>query len=264
MKKQLLIAAVAASMTSVAMADISLSGSYELNLNDSGSMSDELDMKVVGKSDAGTITATLNNVEDGALDFDQVFVTTSIEGVSVKAGAYKGQTGNGLTYKKGAAGAGKIKISTKVAGVSIAHSNSDKTDLSGTFSGVSIKIQNALNSTRTTSISTDVAGIALAAEKGDNTTAFSLSGSVAGMKVTYASIDSTDATQDYGIIGNIAGKTNVTGLNIQADTGMGAVTVKMQQSDSADVNTVSLKRGNVKYGYNDSTEAFSAQVKFNF
>ena len=264
MKKQLLIAAVAATMTSVAMADLSISGSYEAVFSDTGSVSEELDMKFVGKADAGTVTMTLNDVETGTLDFDQVYVTSTVEGISVKAGAYKGLLGNGLTFKKGSAGENKVKVSTKVAGISIAHSNNDKTDISGSISGVSIKMQDALNSTRMISISTDIAGVAVAAEKNDDTTAFSLTTELAGMTVTYASIDATAATQDDGILGNIAGLTNVTGLNIQANTAAGKVTVKAMQSDTSDVTKVTLKRGNVTYGYNDSTDALSAKIAFNF
>ena len=312
MKKQLLIAAVAATMTSAAMADLSISGGYTAVFSDTGSVSDELDMKFVGKADAGSVTMTLNNVEDGVLDFDQVFLTSTVEGISVKAGAYKGQTGNSTTFKKGSAGSNKVKVSTKVAGLSIAHSNSDKTDISGSFAGVAVKMQNALNSSRTTSISTDISGVAVTAEKNDNTTAFTLSTEVSGMTVTYVNVDAATctaavtaaaasgdyaaatadshnaagdfvagtaqvgtaavaasaavscATQDDGLIGNIAGKHNVTGLNISANTAAGKVTLKAMQSDEGDVTKVSLKRGNVTYTYNDATDALSAKIKFKF
>ena len=277
MKKQLLIAAVAATMSSVAMADLSISGGYTAVFSDTGSVSDELDMKFVGKSDAGSVTMTLNNVEDGVLDFDQVFLTSTVEGISVKAGAYKGQTGNSTTFKKGSAGSNKVKVSTKVAGLSIAHSKSDKTDISGSFAGVAVKMQNALNSSRTTSISTDISGVAVTAEKNDNTTAFTLSTEVSGMTVTYVNVDAATctattntvaaiscATQDDGLIGNIAGKHNVTGLNVAASTAAGKVTLKAMQSDEGDVTKVSLKRGNVTYTYNDATDALSAKIKFKF
>ena len=125
-------------------------------------------------------------------------------------------------------------------------------------------MQNALNSARTTSIAMDIAGVAVTAENSDTTTAYSLAGSVAGMTVTYVNIDSTSVTQADGIIGNISGKTGVTGINVKADTAAGAVEVKSHKSDTTDVTTVSLQRGIVKYSYNDSTEAFGAQVKFSF
>ncbi len=268
MKKQLIAAAVAATMSSVSMADISMSGSYEAVFSDTGSVTDELDLKIVGKSGASTVTIALNDIQD--TDFNnasnQVYLTTTVEGLTVKAGDWKGLTGNGLTFKKGAASDNKIEVSTSVAGVKVAAASNDTVTVAGDFAGVSVKVQDALNSSRTTSIATDIAGIALTAEENDNTTAFSLSGSVAGMKVTYASIDATagTATQDDGILGDITGKTNVTGLNIQADTAMGPVTVKAQRSDSASVNTIKLVRNGVAYGYNDSTEAFSAKVAFNF
>ena len=109
----------------------------------------------------------------------------------------------------------------------------------------------------------DIAGIAVTAEESDTTTAYSLAGSVAGMTVTYVNVDAT-ATQADGIIGNIATKTGVSGINIKADTAAGAVEVKSHTSDTTDVTVVSLQRGIVKYSYDDSTEAFGAQVKFSF
>ena len=277
MKKQLLIAAVAASMTSVAMADLSISGKYEAVFSDTGTVSDDLDMKFVGKSDAGTVTMTSENMT-GANGFNvtTAYLTTSVEGISVKAGEYKGQTGNGTTYKK-SNGTGKISVSTSVAGMKIAHSNSDKTDISGAFGGVKVKMQDALNSSRTTSIATDIAGVAVTAEKNDDTTAFTLSTEVSGMTVTYVNVDAATCTaatataaavscasQDDGLIGDIAGKHNVTGLNISTNTAAGKVTVKAMQSDEGDVTKVTLKRGNVAYTYNDASDTFSAKVAFKF
>jgi len=262
MKKQLLIAAVAATMSSVAMADISITGSMDLKIADNGTSTQNLDLAITGKADAGTVVAKMDNVQTGSLSFNEAYVTTSVEGLTVKAGTWEGQTGNGLTFDSSAAKT-KLTVSTSVAGVSIAHHSNDTTDVSGSFAGVSVKMQDALNSSRTTSIATDIAGVAVTAEKNDDTTAYSLAGSVAGMTVTYVNVDAT-ATQADGIIGNIAGKTGVSGINVKADTAAGAVEVKSHTSDTTDVTTVSLQRGIVKYSYNDSTEAFQAQVKFSF
>jgi hypothetical protein len=70
MKKQLLIAAVAASMTSVAMADVSISGVYAGTISQStgaASFAQDLDLKIVGKSGDTTVTATIENMGVGGL-----------------------------------------------------------------------------------------------------------------------------------------------------------------------------------------------------
>jgi hypothetical protein len=62
MKKQLLIAAVAATMTSAAMADISITGGMKVNYKsietagvNANSISHETDLQVTGKSGATTV-----------------------------------------------------------------------------------------------------------------------------------------------------------------------------------------------------------------
>ena len=57
MKKQLLIAAVAATFASVSMADISLSGAGNMKVKSNGTSSIDLDLTVSGKFDGGSFSA---------------------------------------------------------------------------------------------------------------------------------------------------------------------------------------------------------------
>ena len=99
MKKQLLIAAVAATMTSVAMADISIAGAAKVNFTTvdfdgtTASTNDfkrEMDLKITGKSGATTVVMNFGNDVLGAagISAEDTYVATSIEGVSMKVGAW--------------------------------------------------------------------------------------------------------------------------------------------------------------------------------
>ena len=94
---KLFIAAVAATMTSVAMADISISGAAKVN-NLNGHATDdgttmEADLKVSGKSgDTGVVAMiSLDGGQDATKAMvEQLYVTSSIAGVAVKVGSWKG------------------------------------------------------------------------------------------------------------------------------------------------------------------------------
>ena len=112
MKKQLLIAAVAATMSSVAMADISIAGSAKANVIN-GVSSIEADLNITGKSGATTVvanisldsgmnagtsatntftaTGTADTATGSATDaiVEDLYLTTSFEGVNIKVGEYR-------------------------------------------------------------------------------------------------------------------------------------------------------------------------------
>jgi hypothetical protein len=276
MKKQLLIAAVAATMATATMADLSITGDYEVKIKHTSGAAvvtgADMDLKISGKSGGKTVTATFGDLESGdALTVGQLFATTDVEGFGLKVGTYKTLTGNGMTYKK--TNAARFGLTTKVAGVGVGvthtsgNANASLT-LSGTVGGMKVKLQNALNDGRTLSVSGDVAGIALAVENNDNTTAFSLTKEISGVNFTYASIeaDAATATQNDGIFGDITGAESVSGVVASMGTNLGKVTVKAYSVDTTDTKKITLSRGNVAYTYADvdGTTSFDAKVKFSF
>jgi hypothetical protein len=131
-----------------------------------------------------------------------------------------------------------------------------------------VKLQNAMNDGRTLSVSGDVAGIALAVENNDVTTAFSVSKEISGVDFTYASIeaDADVATQDDGIFGDIDGALSVSGVVASMGTNLGKVTVKSYSVDASDTKKITLSRGNVAYTYADvdGKTSVDAKVKFKF
>jgi hypothetical protein len=297
MKKQLLIAAVAASMTSVAMADVSISGVYAGTLSQStgtASFAQDLDLKIVGKSGDTTVTATIENIGVGtgadqyAMNATTVKLSTKLEGISFSAGNYKSFSGNGLVNKPAAAE--RIGFSTSVAGVGVAMTNKSghgapSITLTGDVAGFGVKVQNATNSARYISLKGNVAGLALDIENSgadDNVAAVKVSGTIGGMSVSYANLDcgtvkvrtvgsaaasACTETRGSAPYGNISTTAKVKGLIVSTATTMGKVTFKNIDKDGTDTNVLALQRGNVSYKYakTDLLDAtLSAKVKFKF
>jgi ABC-type proline/glycine betaine transport system substrate-binding protein len=129
MKKQLLIAAVAATMSVSAMADISIAGSAKVNYTttdfdgtaaNTNKFSREMDLKITGKSGDTTIVMNfgdLDNVSDQP-DLEDAYVSTSIGDVSIKTGTW--DNGNNA-LRASARGDNKFSASTTMGGVKIAY-----------------------------------------------------------------------------------------------------------------------------------------------
>jgi len=200
MKKQLLAAAVAATMTSVAFADVSITGGMKVNYTNTdtnGSTVDavahELDLQVTGKTGATTVYMELNNDSaDGVVDNTQnkesnfdvedAWMKTSIGSVAVKAGTWNGT--DTILAKDSTRTTGNWILSTDVSGVSVA--------LEGDSGASAVK----------TTLAGDIAGVAAkyvmkgADSNGKASDELYLSTEVAGFGVTYAMIDSEATTAD--------------------------------------------------------------------
>ena len=259
MKKQLLIAAVAASMTSVAMADISISGSTKINytntdsateLLDTNAFSNEINLGVVGTSGDTTVNVNLqskNDADNQGFDIQDAYVTTSVGDFTIKTGSIRGS--HNLLEDGDTTSANKFKVSTTVAGVGISYEHNaggqEKIGFSGEVSGVALahKMYNdgaGVDSTDT-SVSTTLQGVSIAYRAintdGANNDIDSLevSGDAAGVTFTYASIDSegtgTSITSD-GFLGDITA-VEAAGFGIKTVVAGNTVQVKSISSKSA-------------------------------
>jgi hypothetical protein len=109
MKKQIVAAAVAASISAVAMADISITGAAKVNYTnvdvetantpDTNKFTQETDIKFLGKSGDTTVVVNLggagldhtdtdNNSQSGGMNVEDVYVQTNVAGVTVKSGTW--------------------------------------------------------------------------------------------------------------------------------------------------------------------------------
>ena len=203
MKKQLLIAAVAATMTSAAMADISITGGMKVNYKsietagvNANSISHETDLQVTGKSGGTTVYIELNNDsadglagttstasaattdDNGNFDVEDVWMKTTIAGATVKAGTWNGS--DSLVSADSARALGKFEVSTTVSGVTVIADGSSDANKNITFKG-------------------DVAGVA-ASYKIDDEGAdeYKLSTTMNGVTVAYHNVDDSDSTANTG------------------------------------------------------------------
>ena len=277
MKKQLLIAAVAATMTSAAFADVSISGDakYEykniedVNNSTTNTGHTEVNLSVVGKM--GDTKVVLNSEYNGAgaanFDVEDMYIQTKIGDVTVKAGDYATGTSAILgEIDNGARSTDKVSLSTSVGGAKIAYSttpgagSSDSVTVSTAVAGFDVAVKEASDSYTAFAISGDVAGFGVRLEQQNSDTANSdvtfgnVTKEVNGITLGYAWISADDSadtvTEDdssifaveMGQAANAGQKNNVNGVSqISAKTSIAG-------------NTVTVKAGTLeaKSGYQDA------------
>ena len=219
MKKQLLIAAVAATMTSVAIADISITGGMKANYKSTetanvnvNTITTETDLQVTGKTGGTTVYMELNHDSSDGLstadnpnfNVEDVWMKTSIAGATVKVGTWNGS--DSLVSRDSDRAAGKFDVRTTVSGVTVIVDGSADANKNITFKG-------------------DVAGVA-ASYKIDDLGAdeYKLSTTMNGVTVAYHNVDDLDATASTGK-SSLMVSGSVQGFDLsyaQADTDSGA------------------------------------------
>ena len=219
MKKQLLIAAVAATMTSVAIADISITGGMKANYKstetagvNANTITTETDLQVTGKTGGTTVYMELNHDSSDGLstadnpnfNVEDVWMKTSIAGATVKVGTWNGS--DSLVSRDSDRAAGKFDVRTTVSGVTVIVDGSADSNKNITFKG-------------------DVAGVA-ASYKIDDLGAdeYKLSTTMNGVTVAYHNVDDLDATASTGK-SSLMVSGAVQGFNLtyaQAETDSGA------------------------------------------
>ena len=219
MKKQLLIAAVAATMTSVAIADISITGGMKANYKSTetanvnvNTITTETDLQVTGKTGGTTVYMELNHDSSDGLstadnpnfNVEDVWMKTSIAGATVKVGTWNGS--DSLVSRDSDRATGKFDVRTTVSGVTVIVDGSADSNKNITFKG-------------------DVAGVA-ASYKIDDLGAdeYKLSTTMNGVTVAYHNVDDLDATASTGK-SSLMVSGSVQGFDLsyaQADTDSGA------------------------------------------
>ena len=192
MKKQLLIAAVAATMSVSAMADISITGSADVRMNakelSTGGTTEGsamfMDIDFAGKSggtavyahldfdDAGKISDASNTTivtapaygSGGSLTIDKLWMTTSIGSVNITAGDYSSCVGSVEGVQACTTTDNSIGLSTDVAGFNVGYTKSmkdsstnDSITLSGKVAGLDFKIKDNENTYTNFSVKGDLA-----------------------------------------------------------------------------------------------------------
>ncbi|CAC9530826.1 hypothetical protein, partial [uncultured Gammaproteobacteria bacterium] len=137
--KKLMVAAVAATMASASMADISIKGDAYIQYADKGisnngsvtANSKRVNLNVIGKSGATTVVASFRTDDDtparsGASNLHQFYITTKVGPVNVKAGDFYSTIGLGA-WSKSEARTDALSLSTKVGPVTLGVHTADGT-----------------------------------------------------------------------------------------------------------------------------------------
>ena len=275
MKKQLLIAAVAATMSSVAMADLSISGASEVTIAQN-STTIETGIALRGSADAGSVTVDLELHNAQTALVKNAYINTSVAGVAVKAGTWKSGASNlGRSSVKAVAYA----LTTSMGGVKAVYEetgtgSANSITLSGSVAGVAVSHKIAQQGDATeTKLSGSVAGVDAAYHVKDSgtakNTAMTLSTSTNGVKIAYTSID-LDTAITGGIDGAIADTTSSvaagthSAIALTTDVAGNSVTFKRVDLNSVKTNKFIVSRGNMKATYNDTAESLEVELSVKF
>jgi hypothetical protein len=322
--KKLIAAAVATSVSAIAIADVSITGNAkyeyfnsqvgtaastnkantEVNLSIKGQKGDtgvvmNLEFNGHGGVDTGTVTATTESAtqtDGGAivstttvsqgktntLDIEDLYMTTKVGDIAVKAGAWaSGTTALLGEIDDGGRATNKIDLSTKIGGATVYAGNSGAAGNGAT----------ALDANMYAGISMDVAGNTVQFKKvkentdGTGVDAWGIKGSVAGVDyrleqkmdsaangdTTFGELKTTmnGVTLGYAYVdADKAGKITEWDSSIfavEAATSSGAISTaygvdQIMASTNLDGNTLTIKNGSVDRGINASTDLDFTQV----
>ena len=213
MKKQLLIAAVAATMTSAAMADISISGNakFEYQNVDTSTTTNvnktntEVNLKLRGKSGDTSVVVDVASDGGSALVVEDQYLTTKVGDVTVKAGNYASGTSGILgEIDEGSRSNNKVTLSTTLGGATVYVGNAGSSSASTTFT--------TINNNMFAGVKMDVAGVTVQAKKvSDTEDAFGVSGDMSGVGFRLEQKQGTGSNTDV-VFGNVT--TDVNGISL--------------------------------------------------
>ena len=286
MKKQLLIAAVAATMGTAVIADISIKGNakYEyFNTQmtsgaDTNTANTEVNLLVAGKTGDTSVVANFELNSHGAgssdtMDIEDLYMKTKVGDVAVKAGNWAlGTTALLGEIDEGGRSSNKVDLSTTIAGVKVYAGSSSAAGTSAT----------EVTSAMYAGVVADVSGWTLQAKKLDaNDYAYGISGEIEGFGIRFENKNAKAANSDvnFGQITKTVGDfdlavayidADASGLVTESDSSIFAVEMSTATAGTADTgvdsvaqisaktsiagNTVTVKAGTVgaSAGYKDA------------
>ena len=224
MKKQLLIAAVAATMGTAAMADVSITGdakfeyfNTETSTVTTNKTNTEVNLKLRGKS--GDTTVVMDIAANGGATastaagvtaisgtvVEDMYLTTKVGDVTVKAGNYATGTSSILgEIDNGSRSNNKVTLSTTLGGAKVYVGNGGSSTGSTGFT--------TINNNMFAGVKMDVAGVTVQAKKvSDTVDAFGVSGDMSGVGFRLEQKQGTGSNTDV-VFGNVT--TDVNGISL--------------------------------------------------
>jgi hypothetical protein len=199
--KKLIAAAVATSVSAMAMADLSITGSLKTNYThkdfqstsrtDTDNFSTEGNLAITGKSGDSTVTMKFGNIDAGsgsngaAVTAEDVFVTTKIGDVNVKMGDFD----NGDLALRASSRAQRASLSTELGGFTLSYLN-----------GNGVSQDSADYQDDEVGISTSLGGVNATYVLKDGGETIKASTTVGGVNIAYVGLPSDTANSDRSLI----------------------------------------------------------------
>jgi hypothetical protein len=203
MKKQLIAAAVATSVSAIAMADISITGDLKTNfthkdyqstsVNDSDTFTTEGNLRIKGKSGDTSVVMNFGAIDTAStavrsqMNHEDVYLTTKIGDVNVKMGNYD----NGDLALRASSRSPRASLSTELGGFKLSY-------LNGNGSSAVTTSTDAQNDE--VGISTSLGGVNLTYVTKDGGETIKASTSVGGVNISYVGLPSDTADSDRDLI----------------------------------------------------------------
>jgi len=204
MKKQIVAAAVAATMSSVALADISITGATKINYTateydnsvTTNAVKNETDVKITGKNGDTTVVISIeaDDADNGSsysgLDLEDVYMTTKVGDITVKAGDWD----NGNNFLRASSRTNnQLELGTTMGPIGITYWSGhgdadDKITLKTDLGGVGLKYVSQAKDSELVA-SANVAGIGVTYHLDNNDTA----------NTDKSSIELTGKLGDFGV-----------------------------------------------------------------
>jgi uncharacterized protein YuzE len=273
MKKQLLIAAVAATMASATFADVSITGASKFNVKNEAT-SYSTDIMIAGKAGDTTVNYKLKMSTTG-FETETATVSTSVSGVNLKVGAWKSGA-NELDQESGTA-VTRYNASTTMGGVKVTVEADDDTgvdvSVSGSIAGVSISHKESSNDSSETTIGGSFGGVDFSvnqeeAANGDKNTATTVSTTMSGITLKYVDIDTDAGTVSDGYVLNGSVVAEASAFGISTKIGGNTVTFKKIDIDGTDNTKVIITRplngATFEATYDDNAETLDLELAVKF
>ena len=213
-KQLFLTTALITSLSSTAIADVSISGEAKVNSRGAKDVPREhymeADLTITGKSGDTSVIAQLSLDNGNSIDnhVEQLYMTSKVAGIDVKAGVWKSGKGElGVSTTKGEWP--RMQASTSFGGLKLAYQDMSGNAgtwvaVAGTLGGVKVmhKVKETSNETK---LSGSMGGVNLAyhgksADTGDHDDSITLKTSVQGVDFTYVNTKSDAGTLTDGFI----------------------------------------------------------------
>jgi len=262
MKKQLIAAAVAASMSAVAMADISITGDakFEYDNTDtagtsSNSTATEYHLNVTGKTGDTTVVMKfeLDTDGSGAMDLEDNYISTKVGDISVKAGNMASGTGGLLGEIDNGGRERKVTLGYKMGDINVYAGNTTGSATRGDGN-------TTINNNMYAGVKFNVAGNAIELKKNSDTKdSFGIKGSVSGINYRYEAKDE-DSTGDASYV---AVDTTVGGMTVGYAVLDADAASQLTENDSSEfAQSIADTQATSTYFNATSTQTATGQKQF--